>query len=109
VRSTVELLLTALGYTVLARESADKTLADIENLPHFDILLSDVIMPGENNGRQLADALRARFPGLPVVYMSGYPGEALKEEEDVPFLQKPFSAESLSQILREALDAHNGP
>ena len=62
------------------------------------------------NGRQLADALKAREPGLAILYVSGYTsalfGEfgILNDGED--FLQKPYSMRQLAERVREVLDRH---
>jgi two-component system cell cycle sensor histidine kinase/response regulator CckA len=65
------------------------------------------VMPGMG-GRQLADALRAGWPGLPVLYMSGYADDAVLrhgvEAGSDAFLQKPFSPFELARRVREVLD-----
>ena len=72
------------------------------------LLLSDVIMPGMS-GPVLADQLRAERPQLKVLFISGYADEALGRhgvlESGIPFLQKPFSPESLARKVREVLDS----
>ena len=74
----------------------------------IDLILTDVIMP-EMGGEALAARLRTSRPDLKLLYMSGY-SEADKLHPNlhnlaVPFLQKPFSAESLVLKVREVLDA----
>ena len=92
---------------VEARNGSDAlTLLDA-GLPSVDLVLTDVIMP-EMGGPELARHLGAALPGVPVMYMSGYT-EADKLEpglrdSQIPFLQKPFSPESLAIRVREALD-----
>jgi two-component system cell cycle sensor histidine kinase/response regulator CckA len=73
-----------------------------------DLVLTDVVMP-DMGGFELATRLRGRWPGLKVVFMSGYaegdksqPGS---QDSQRSFLQKPFSAESLMLMVREVLDA----
>ena len=68
-----------------------------------DLVFSDVIMPGMN-GVELACVIRARYPGLPVVLTSGY-SNVLAENAHRGFdlIQKPYSVESLSRILRKAI------
>ena len=65
-------------------------------------------MPGLS-GRELADKLAAQRPGIRVLYMSGYPGDAVVEHGSLPagsaFLQKPFSPDSLARKVRDVLDA----
>jgi CheY-like chemotaxis protein len=69
----------------------------------FDLVFSDVIMPGMN-GVELAGLIRERFPGLPVVLTSGY-SNVLAENAHHGFelIQKPYSVESLSRILKKAI------
>ena len=74
----------------------------------IDLVLTDVVMP-DMGGLALAEKLKARKPELRLLYMSGY-SEADKLQPgmnnfQVPFLQKPFSAESLIVKVREVLDA----
>ena len=68
-----------------------------------DLVFSDVIMPGMN-GVELAGIIRERYPGLPVVLTSGY-SNVLAENAHRGFelIQKPYSVESLSRILRKAM------
>jgi CheY-like chemotaxis protein len=71
----------------------------------FDLLLTDMAMPGGLNGRQLADRLRCEQPGLKVVFMSGHildPAGIIQSHRC--FLQKPFSPEYLAEIVRSHLD-----
>jgi len=75
------------------------------NAPQIDLLLTDVIMPGGLNGRELADRLREERPGLKVILMSGYSLDRLgKIQCNNRILPKPFSLESLTQAVRSCLD-----
>ncbi len=70
-----------------------------------DLLLADMALPGSLNGRQLADRLRRERPGLKVVFMSGHVLDmAGIIQPHGCFLQKPFSPESLAEIVRSHLD-----
>ena len=97
-----------LGYTVLnaGDPTAAIAIAEGRQAP-FDILLTDVVMPGMS-GRELADRLIGLRPGLPVLFMSGYAPEKVFGEglldEGTPFLHKPFSREDLASRVRELLD-----
>jgi len=97
-------LLVDLGYTVQRVADASGALA-ILAADEFavDLVFSDVIMPGMN-GVELAGVIREQFPGLPVVLTSGY-SNVLAENAHHGFelIQKPYSVESLSRILRKAI------
>jgi len=97
-------LLQDLGYQIDWVGNADaalKALADNELA--YDLVFSDVIMPGMN-GVDLALTIRERHPGLPVVLTSGY-SNVLAQNADRGFelIQKPYSVEALSRILRRAI------
>jgi PAS domain S-box-containing protein len=97
-------LLEDLGYTVRRVADARAALAILgENEFAVDLVFSDVIMPGMN-GVELAGVIRDRFPGLPVVLTSGY-SNVLAENAHHGFelIQKPYSVESLSRILKKAI------
>jgi CheY-like chemotaxis protein len=96
------------GYRVLSAVSAEQ--AEQIALHHkgpLQLLLTDVVMPKEN-GPDLARSLRARIPGLRVVYMSSYGPNTSLHYGVSPFgpdyLSKPFNAESLARIVRHSLD-----
>ena len=93
-----------LGYGTHWVANADEALAALaERKHHYDVVFSDVIMPSMN-GVELGREIRRLYPGLPVVLTSGY-SHVLAEESDHGFelLQKPYSVEALSRILRKAV------
>jgi PAS domain S-box-containing protein len=97
-------LLEDLGYVVRRAADAGAALAMLaEDEFAVDLVFSDVIMPGMN-GVELAGVLRDRYPGLPVVLTSGY-SNVLAENAHHGFdlIQKPYSVEALSRILRKAI------
>ena len=97
-------LLQDLGYATRRADNAKQALALIaaDELA-FDLVFSDVIMPGMN-GVELATIIRERYPGLPVVLTSGY-SSVLAENAHQGFelIQKPYSVEALSRTLRRAI------
>ena len=97
-------LLKDLGYIIRWVRCADEALIVLaEDEFAVDLVFSDVIMPGMN-GVELAGVIRERYPGLPVVLTSGY-SNVLAENADRGFelIQKPYSVESLSRVLRKAI------
>ncbi|GLW33327.1 hypothetical protein Areg01_62650 [Actinoplanes regularis] len=97
IRHLVARILNRNGYATLIAESGPHALSLVEQ-EHVDLLLTDIIMP-EMNGRDLADALRRKDPGLPVIYMSGYSDGLLSAQhlltETTQLIQKPFTAGEL--------------
>jgi PAS domain S-box-containing protein len=101
-------LLRKLGYEVLPAASAEDALATVGEGVRFDLLLTDVLLPGID-GLELFRRLAAQRGGFPVVFMSGYTGSVLAErglrETGAAFLQKPFSHDELASKVRAALNA----
>ena len=97
-------LLEDLGYSVKRVANANAALAILsEDEFSADLVFSDVIMPGMN-GVELAGIIRDRYPGLPVVLTSGYSNVlADNAHRGFELIQKPYSVESLSRILRKAI------
>ena len=96
-------MLEDLGFRTEWATNAEEALARIgETGAGFDVVFSDVVMPGMG-GVALARELRQRLPGLPVVLASGY-SHVLAREVDHGFevLHKPYSAEQVSRVLRQA-------
>jgi DNA-binding NtrC family response regulator len=98
-------LLEELGYRTTWAPNAQAALAALdEKRDSFDLVFTDVVMPG-TSGVELAEELRRRRPGLPVVLTSGY-SHVLAERGTHGFelLKKPYSVEALSRVLRRASD-----
>jgi two-component system, cell cycle sensor histidine kinase and response regulator CckA len=102
VREVTGEVLRSAGYEVLtARNAAEAAGAYSERRRRVDLLLSDVVLPGEN-GRVLASRLRRENPALKVLLVTGYAEQmGLREEE---CLAKPFSTDVLLRRVREMLD-----
>ena len=108
VRTLAGRVLAEAGYAVVTARDGREALAMVEDGVALDLVLTDVVMP-VMGGRELCDRVRSARPGLPVVFMSGYTGtDVLRRglrETGAPFLQKPFSPDSLTRKVREVLDA----
>jgi PAS domain S-box-containing protein len=99
-----EQALRELGYVTVWAKDGHTALAEIGRAPsRFEVVFSDVVMPGMN-GVELAGEIRRRRPGLPVVLTSGY-SDVLAAEGTHGFdlLRKPYSVADLSRILRRAI------
>lgn len=95
-------LLEAEGYAVTACESCAQALVELASKP-FRVLLTDIVMPGEN-GTALAEAACRMQPGLKVILMSGFVPEGQSMAADWMFLRKPIDTAILTSMLRLALD-----
>ncbi|MCZ7649406.1 MAG: response regulator [Planctomycetota bacterium] len=112
VREIARLVLQRYGYEVLeARNGREGLEAARQREGPIHLLLTDVVMP-ELGGRQLAETLQERIPSLKVLYMSGYIADAAVHhgivEQNVAFLNKPFSPQALARKVREVLGARKG-
>jgi CheY-like chemotaxis protein len=109
VRDFVVVQLEALGYKTLPASTAAEALSRMEAGEAFDLLFTDVIMPGGMNGRELVDEVRRRRPGTKVLYTSGYTDNALIEhgrlDQGAMLLTKPYRRSELAQMVRAALSA----
>ena len=94
------------GYTVLeARSGTEAVRVSEQHAGPIHLLLTDVVMPGLS-GPGLGERLSRLRPGLPVLYMSGYPTDVIAGGDRPPgftILPKPFTQESLAHAVREAL------
>ncbi len=99
VRSLLTKVLGRAGYTVHpCATPADVHACVTDDAPRFDLLITDVVLT-EGSGREVADAVRVAQPNVRVLYISGYTDDAVVRRgiltEDMAFLQKPFSANTL--------------
>jgi PAS domain S-box-containing protein len=99
--------LRSLGYTTIAATDGRQALAHVRNGAAFDLLFTDVIMPGGINGRELADEVAKLRPGSKVLYTSGYTDNAIihhgRLDEGVLLLSKPYRKSQLANMVRLAL------
>jgi PAS domain S-box-containing protein len=107
-RKLAQTFLEAGGFHVLSAESGEKAMEVVAQYPGtFDLLLTDVVMPGMN-GRILAEKLLPRQPGMKVLYMSGYTDTFIAGhgvlDPGTHLLHKPFTEEILIRKVREVLD-----
>lgn len=110
VRKHVIGLLTGLGYRVIQATNGPQALELLEQHPEIPLLFTDIIMPGGINGRQLADKATAKYPGLRVLYTSGYTENAIvhhgRLDPGVALLSKPYTLQALAHKLRSVLNGN---
>ncbi|TCS14430.1 response regulator [Caulobacter sp. BK020] len=98
--------LEGLGYQVTTADSAVAALKRLKGRKAFDLLFSDVVMPGGVNGVRLAHLALQERPGLKVLLTSGYVGdEAASWANEFPMIDKPYLGPALAAKIRAVLDA----
>jgi signal transduction histidine kinase len=108
VRQGTVRMLEELGYAVLEAGSGSDALRLLETNPEVALLITDVVMPGMN-GRQLADEATRRWPGLHVLYTTGYTRNAIVHhgtlDPGVHLITKPFTLDALARKVAEVLQS----
>jgi two-component system, cell cycle sensor histidine kinase and response regulator CckA len=101
-------ILKARGYTVCSADKLDELEVIFQNAPKCDLLVTDIVMP-KIKGPEVAARVAQHWPGIKILYMSGYTSEAMVHQgvanAGLSFLQKPFVASTLAARVREVLDA----
>jgi signal transduction histidine kinase len=108
VREYAATVLHGLGYAVLEAGDTASAIELLGNKPPIDLLFTDVVLPGGLNGRTLADEVRRKYPGLPVLFTTGYTRNAIvhqgRLDADVELLNKPYTEQDLARKIRKMLD-----
>ena len=102
VRELIRVILARAGYEVLAVAGPHAALAALRRKPAIPLMLVDVVMP-ELGGYDLVTEARTIAPDIRVVFMSAFARDAARHSSGDGFLAKPFTAEALTDILKEAL------
>lgn len=109
VRAVAERALSRAGYQITACPGGEEGLAALTADAEFDIVVSDVVMPGMD-GPAMVREIRKQRPDIPVLFMSGYAEESLRKDIDIPnmhFIAKPFSVAAISDkvgaVMRSAM------
>jgi two-component system cell cycle sensor histidine kinase/response regulator CckA len=107
VRDMVTAVLKQFGYRVVEAENATSALQACEEQSHIDLMITDVVMPGQS-GPELAREVAKLHQEMKVLYISGYTNDAIVHhgviDVDIPFLQKPFTPQTLALKVRELLE-----
>jgi CheY-like chemotaxis protein len=108
VRALMVRSLTDLGYRCVEAGNAEEALLVLQREEHLDLVITDVVMPGTSGG-DLGLLLAERYPGLQVLYTSGFAdNDVIRRgllDASRPFLQKPFAPRELARKVREVLDS----
>jgi CheY-like chemotaxis protein len=107
VRGFVVSQLRNLGYKTLVAANSKEALAHLEQSASFELLFTDVVMPGGMTGRELAEAIQKQRPAIKVLYTSGYTDNSIvhhgRLDEGVLLLTKPYRKPELARMIRLAL------
>ncbi len=108
VRELAAMLLEDIGYNLAQAGDGIAALAAIENGFEADLLLSDIVLPNNVNGLELANDIKSRVPAIKVLFMSGYAESAVQQHglagRDIELLNKPFRRQEIAQTVRRVLD-----
>jgi PAS domain S-box-containing protein len=109
VRELVARVLERYGYKIFQADNGSGAIGVWEQHKNeIKLVLTDLVMPNNMNGRELAEKLWAQSPGLKVIFTSGYSadivGKDFKLEPDLNFLQKPYQPQTLALTIRRCLD-----
>ena len=109
VRELVARVLERYGYKIFQADTgADALQVWAQHKEQIKLVLTDLVMPNNMNGRELAEKLWAQAPGLKVIFTSGYSadivGKDFKLEPELNFLQKPYQPQALALTIRRCLD-----
>lgn len=106
-RSFVRTVLGRMGYRIVEAESGASALEILAQDGDFDLIFTDIVMPGVVNGVQLARKAKKLHPGIRILFTSGYARDALPKERqaprDIPMLYKPFRTIDLAKKIQEVL------
>jgi signal transduction histidine kinase/ActR/RegA family two-component response regulator len=107
VRDVAEIMLRRLGYRVVSAANGREALERAQTLPRIDLLLTDVMLPGGTNGRQLAEELTRVRGTLRVLYASGYSADILQDRGQfsptLRLLAKPYEMHRMAAAIRAVL------
>jgi PAS domain S-box-containing protein len=109
VQEVAGMLLEQLGYRVFHAESAAVALQFLASGEAVDLLLTDLVMPGELDGVALARRVKEEYPDTAVLLTSGYAKAGNPLEVGFPILRKPFQLPTLARAIRNALDTEPAP
>ena len=103
-----EMMLRNLGYRVISAECVISAWEIFDQNAKIDLVLTDVVLPGGASGPEFAEQVRANWPEMRIIFMSGYPTEAAKQNgflgSESVLLNKPFRLAQLAKAVKTSLD-----
>ncbi len=108
VKKLTQKILVSRGYKVITASNAKEAQEKLTSIDSIDLLLTDVVLTGEINGKGLFEILTKKYPPFKVLYMSGYTDDIIMDhgvlKKGINFIQKPFSNKALTLKVRKVLD-----
>src|SRR5690606_15464291 len=112
VRAFTRAALEEAGYRVVEAGDAEAALHALSGNPPFDLLFTDMVLPGGVSGRALADRIRKQHPTLPVLFTTGYAPDAIfhqgRQEAGIELLTKPYTQQELTRKIEATLKTARG-
>lgn len=109
VAAYAESVLSECGYTIIRAADAGAALKLLDTDQHFDLLFTDLIMPGGMNGVLLAREAQRRNPGLPVLLTTGFAESSIDRTDETgsefDIIQKPYKRSELITKVRRTIDS----
>ncbi|NOY53597.1 MAG: response regulator [Deltaproteobacteria bacterium] len=105
IREFTKATLAPLGYRIVTADSGREALLHIEEIGEIDLLLTDMVMPGMG-GKELAEAVQHKQPGIKVLFMTGYSSAQPpldKDNHETDLILKPLTPEALAEKIRTML------
>ncbi|MBU2532312.1 MAG: response regulator, partial [Alphaproteobacteria bacterium] len=99
VRATTVARVEHLGYHVVEAESGQQALDLLAGANDVDIILTDMVMPGGMTGADLARRVRQLYPGIKIIFSSGYAHDTRLPADGTPWLRKPYTLAQLAETL----------
>jgi CheY-like chemotaxis protein len=97
------MLLESLGYRVLRAERPAAAFEMLKREPGVQLVLSDIVMPGDMDGLSFARELRKLYPGLPVLLATGYSSAAERVGSEFPIIRKPYDNATVGMAVKNLM------
>ncbi len=105
-------MLESMNFNVQEAESGMAALEILDQDYGITLMLTDIVMPGDMSGIDLASMVSAGYPDIKIIYASGYSSESMEKdgaaEINFPLLKKPYKKQELAQLLSQVLNDPRG-
>jgi CheY-like chemotaxis protein len=98
-------MLEQMGYEIVRADCPAQALGILDQRKDIRVIFSDIVMPGDMDGLTFAQAVREKYPAVPVLLATGYSSAAERAGQSFPILRKPYEAETLGAAIKNALNS----